>query len=182
MLLSGWGLIERTFLLYLRFGYSLDICKPTGNLMQRFLLISWQFKVLGQKWYLNNFYHAASFNFTTREQAPVVCLDLHPAADYTVTITLLGSSEQPSAEITMTTTPGRCACLSVLWLRTSEIRELHKVGEHKECSSGRQETWVLVLMTPNFPWASERLNFPPTPFRAGVLAPRGCRSGMDCVS
>ncbi|XP_045325231.1 sushi domain-containing protein 1 isoform X9 [Leopardus geoffroyi] len=66
---------------------------------------TYQFKVLGQRWYLNNFYHAASFNFTTREQAPVVCLDLYPAADYTVNITLLGSSEQHSVQITMTTAP-----------------------------------------------------------------------------
>nr|XP_060464994.1 sushi domain-containing protein 1 isoform X2 [Panthera onca] len=66
---------------------------------------TYQFKVLGQRWYLNNFYHATSFNFTTREQAPVVCLDLYPAADYTVNITLLGSSEQHSVQITMTTAP-----------------------------------------------------------------------------
>ncbi|XP_025769691.1 sushi domain-containing protein 1 [Puma concolor] len=66
---------------------------------------TYQFKVLGQRWYLNNFYHATSFNFTTKEQAPVVCLDLYPAADYTVNITLLGSSEQHSVQITMTTAP-----------------------------------------------------------------------------
>uniref|UniRef100_A0A673USQ3 Sushi domain containing 1 n=1 Tax=Suricata suricatta TaxID=37032 RepID=A0A673USQ3_SURSU len=65
----------------------------------------YQFKVLGQKWYLSNFYHAASFNFTTREQVSVVCLDLYPAADYTVNITLLGSSEPHSMQITMTTSP-----------------------------------------------------------------------------
>ncbi|XP_026890629.1 sushi domain-containing protein 1 isoform X4 [Acinonyx jubatus] len=66
---------------------------------------TYQFKVLGQRWYLNNFYHATSFNFTTKEQAPVVCLDLYPAADYTVNITLLGSSGQHSVQITMTTAP-----------------------------------------------------------------------------
>ncbi|XP_036883231.2 sushi domain-containing protein 1 isoform X3 [Manis javanica] len=65
----------------------------------------YQFKVLGQRWYLSNFYHSTSFNFTTREQAPVVCLDLYPATDYTVTITLLGSPRQHSAQIMMTTAP-----------------------------------------------------------------------------
>ncbi|KAK2498154.1 hypothetical protein MC885_003141 [Smutsia gigantea] len=69
----------------------------------------YQFKVLGQRWYLSNFYHSTSFNFTTRERAPVVCLDLYPATDYTVNITLLGSPRQPSVQIMMTTAPaGRC--------------------------------------------------------------------------
>ncbi|XP_036771549.2 sushi domain-containing protein 1 isoform X2 [Manis pentadactyla] len=65
----------------------------------------YQFKVLGQRWYLSHFYHSTSFNFTTREQAPVVCLDLYPATDYTVNITLLGSPRQHSAQIMMTTAP-----------------------------------------------------------------------------
>ncbi|XP_076998139.1 sushi domain-containing protein 1 isoform X2 [Tamandua tetradactyla] len=65
----------------------------------------YQFQVLGQRWYLNNFYHATSFNFTTREQAPVVCLDLYPATNYTVNVTLLASPEQYSVQITMTTAP-----------------------------------------------------------------------------
>ncbi|TKC45171.1 hypothetical protein EI555_020284, partial [Monodon monoceros] len=65
----------------------------------------YQFKVLGQRWYLNNFYHATSFNFTTREQTAVVCLDLYPATEYTVNVTLLGSPEQHSVQITMTTAP-----------------------------------------------------------------------------
>ncbi|XP_058158523.1 sushi domain-containing protein 1 isoform X2 [Dasypus novemcinctus] len=65
----------------------------------------YQFHVLGQRWYLNNFYHAMSFNFTTREQAPVVCLDLYPATDYTVNVTLLAAPEQHSVRITVTTAP-----------------------------------------------------------------------------
>ncbi|KAL2781911.1 sushi domain-containing protein 1 isoform 2 precursor [Daubentonia madagascariensis] len=65
----------------------------------------YQFKVLGQRWYLDNFYHATSFNFTTREQAPVVCLDLYPTTDYTVNITLLGSAEEHTVQIVITTAP-----------------------------------------------------------------------------
>ncbi|XP_066896214.1 sushi domain-containing protein 1 isoform X3 [Kogia breviceps] len=65
----------------------------------------YQFKVLGQRRYLNNFYHATSFNFTTREQTAVVCLDLYPATEYTVNVTLLGSPEQHSVQITITTAP-----------------------------------------------------------------------------
>lgn len=73
--------------------------------MDPFLLISWQFKVLGRRWYLNTFYHATSFNFTTREQTAVVCLDLYPATDYSVNVTLLGSPERPSVQTTVTTAP-----------------------------------------------------------------------------
>ncbi|XP_019491338.1 PREDICTED: sushi domain-containing protein 1 [Hipposideros armiger] len=63
----------------------------------------YQVKVLGRRWYLNDFYHATSFNFTTWEQTSVVCLDLYPATDYTVNITLLGSPEHLSVQITITT-------------------------------------------------------------------------------
>ncbi|XP_006900917.1 PREDICTED: sushi domain-containing protein 1 [Elephantulus edwardii] len=65
----------------------------------------YQFQVLGRKWYLNNFYHLLSFNFTARERAPVVCLDLYPATDYRVNITLLASPTQHSVQIRMTTLP-----------------------------------------------------------------------------
>lgn len=100
--------------------YSLDVCKATDSLMRHFLLISRQVKVLGRRWYLNDFYHAASFNFTMREQTSVVCLDLYPATDYTVNITRLGSPEHHSEQIMITTAlAGRCACPSILYLRTS---------------------------------------------------------------
>ncbi|KAM6170028.1 sushi domain-containing protein 1 [Rhynchocyon petersi] len=66
---------------------------------------TYQFKMLGRRWYLNHFHHAVSFNFTTRQQAPVVCLDLYPATDYTVNITLLTSPEQHSVQIRTTTPP-----------------------------------------------------------------------------
>ncbi|XP_008829366.2 sushi domain-containing protein 1 [Nannospalax galili] len=65
----------------------------------------YQVKVLGQRWYLDNFYHTISFNFTTREQAPEVCLDLYPATDYKVNITLLQPAEQRSVQVTISTTP-----------------------------------------------------------------------------
>ncbi|XP_027964552.1 sushi domain-containing protein 1 isoform X2 [Eumetopias jubatus] len=96
----------------------------------------YQFKVLGQRWYLNNFYHATSFNFTTREQAPVVCLDLYPATDYTVNVTLLGSSEQHSVQIMMTTAPAvkqiignisifNETCLRWRSTKTADIEEMY---------------------------------------------------------
>ncbi|XP_008583691.1 PREDICTED: sushi domain-containing protein 1 isoform X2 [Galeopterus variegatus] len=65
----------------------------------------YQFKVLGQRWYLDNFYHVISFNLTTRERTPVVCLDLYPMTDYTVNVTQLGSPGQHSVEVTITTAP-----------------------------------------------------------------------------
>ncbi|XP_044535092.1 sushi domain-containing protein 1 [Gracilinanus agilis] len=49
----------------------------------------YQFQLLGRRWYQNNFYHAASFNFTTRERFPEVCLDLYPRTCYTVNITTM---------------------------------------------------------------------------------------------
>ncbi|XP_075415141.1 sushi domain-containing protein 1 [Tenrec ecaudatus] len=66
----------------------------------------YQFKVLGQRWYLNNAYHATSFNFTMREEMSTVCLHLYPATDYTVNITLLTSPRQHSEQIKTTTPPG----------------------------------------------------------------------------
>ncbi|XP_054582828.1 sushi domain-containing protein 1 [Eptesicus fuscus] len=65
----------------------------------------YQFKILGRRWYLSDFYHTTSFNFTTGERASEVCLDLYPATDYTVNITLLGSPEQHSVQIMITTAP-----------------------------------------------------------------------------
>ncbi|XP_023563317.1 sushi domain-containing protein 1 [Octodon degus] len=66
---------------------------------------TYHFQVMGQKWYLDNFYHAISFNFTTSECAAEVCLNLYPATDYTVNITLLGPPEQHSVQTTITTAP-----------------------------------------------------------------------------
>ncbi|XP_023583155.1 sushi domain-containing protein 1 isoform X1 [Trichechus manatus latirostris] len=96
----------------------------------------YQFKVLGQRWYLNNFYHATSFNFTTREQAPVVCLDLYPATDYTVNITLLASPKQHSVQIATKTIPAvkqtivnisvfNETCLTWRSLKTADIEEMY---------------------------------------------------------
>ncbi|XP_070451153.1 sushi domain-containing protein 1 isoform X4 [Equus przewalskii] len=96
----------------------------------------YQFKVLGLRRYLNNFYHATSFNFTTREQASVVCLDLYPATDYTVNITLLGSLEQHSVQMTITTAPAvkqtianisifNETCLRWRSMMTADIEEMY---------------------------------------------------------
>lgn len=60
-------------------------------------------EALGQRWYLENFYHAVSYNFTTRDQAPKLCLDLLPATDYMINITLLRPTELRSAQVTVTT-------------------------------------------------------------------------------
>ncbi|KAM9102167.1 sushi domain-containing protein 1 isoform 2-T2 [Sarcophilus harrisii] len=49
----------------------------------------YQFQVLGQRQYQNNFYHETSFNFTTRERFPEVCLDLYPRTYYTINITTM---------------------------------------------------------------------------------------------
>ncbi|XP_070451154.1 sushi domain-containing protein 1 isoform X5 [Equus przewalskii] len=98
--------------------------------------IVYVFKVLGLRRYLNNFYHATSFNFTTREQASVVCLDLYPATDYTVNITLLGSLEQHSVQMTITTAPAvkqtianisifNETCLRWRSMMTADIEEMY---------------------------------------------------------
>ncbi|XP_038966979.1 sushi domain-containing protein 1 isoform X9 [Rattus norvegicus] len=63
----------------------------------------YQVEALGQRWYLENFYHAVSYNFTTRDQAPKLCLDLLPATDYMINITLLRPTELRSAQVTVTT-------------------------------------------------------------------------------
>lgn len=149
-------------MLCLPFAYSLDICKATDSLMQHFLLISRQVQVLGQRWYLNDFYHAASFNFTTREQTSVVCLDLYPATDYIVNITRLGSPEHHSEQIRITTAlAGRCACLSILYLRTSEVCELYNVGSITNAGLGVKRR-VLVLTNYQL-WGSACLNLTTCP-------------------
>ncbi|XP_072454166.1 sushi domain-containing protein 1 [Notamacropus eugenii] len=63
----------------------------------------YQFQVLGQRWYQSNFYHEVSFNFTTRERFPEVCLDLYPRTYYTVNITTEAFSKY-SAHIIIATT------------------------------------------------------------------------------
>lgn len=96
----------------------------------------YQFKVLGQRQYLNNFYHSTSFNFTTRERAAVLCLDLYPATDYTVNVTLLGSPERHSVQITTTTAPAvkqtisnisvfNETCLRWRSMKTADIEEMY---------------------------------------------------------
>ncbi|XP_039726649.1 sushi domain-containing protein 1 isoform X5 [Pteropus medius] len=96
----------------------------------------YQFKVLGRRWYLNDFYHATSFNLTTREQTSVVCLDLYPATEYTVNITRLRSPEQRSVQIRITTAPAEKqiignisifneTCLRWRRTKTADIEEMY---------------------------------------------------------
>ncbi|XP_012878674.1 PREDICTED: sushi domain-containing protein 1 [Dipodomys ordii] len=95
----------------------------------------YQFKVLGQRWYLDSFYHATSFNLTTREHTPEVCLPLFPATDYTVNITGLGPREH-QVQITMTTAPTvkqiisnvsifNETCLRWKSMKTADIEEMY---------------------------------------------------------
>ncbi|XP_054376424.2 sushi domain-containing protein 1 isoform X3 [Pongo abelii] len=96
----------------------------------------YQFTVLGQRWYLANFSHATSFNFTTREQVPVVCLDLYPTTDYTVNVTLLRSPKLHSVQITIATPPAvkqiisnisgfNETCLRWRSIKTAEMEEMY---------------------------------------------------------
>ncbi|XP_063506356.1 sushi domain-containing protein 1 isoform X7 [Pongo pygmaeus] len=96
----------------------------------------YQFTVLGQRWYLANFSHATSFNFTTREQVPVVCLDLYPMTDYTVNVTLLRSPKLHSVQITIATPPAvkqiisnisgfNETCLRWRSIKTAEMEEMY---------------------------------------------------------
>uniref|UniRef100_A0A4X2KBA1 Sushi domain containing 1 n=1 Tax=Vombatus ursinus TaxID=29139 RepID=A0A4X2KBA1_VOMUR len=63
----------------------------------------YQFQVLGQRWYQRNFYHEVSFNFTTRERFPEVCLELYPRTYYAVNITTMAFPKH-SAHIIIATT------------------------------------------------------------------------------
>ncbi|XP_008066522.2 sushi domain-containing protein 1 [Carlito syrichta] len=96
----------------------------------------YQFRVVGQRWYLDNFYHATSFNFTTQEHAPIVCLDLYPTTDYSVNVTLLGSPEQHSVQVAITTPPAvkqiignisgfNETCLRWRSMKTGDIEEMY---------------------------------------------------------
>uniref|UniRef100_G1S378 Sushi domain containing 1 n=1 Tax=Nomascus leucogenys TaxID=61853 RepID=G1S378_NOMLE len=97
---------------------------------------TYQFTVLGQRWYLANFSHATSFNFTTREQVPVVCLDLYPTTDYTVNVTLLRSPKWHSVQITIATPPAvkqtisnisgfNETCLRWRSIKTADMEEMY---------------------------------------------------------
>ncbi|XP_011948682.1 PREDICTED: sushi domain-containing protein 1 isoform X10 [Cercocebus atys] len=96
----------------------------------------YQFTVLGQRWYLDNFCHATSFNFTTWERAPVVCLDLYPTTDYAVNVTLLGSPKGHSVQITIATPPAvkqtisnisgfNETCLRWRSIKTADMEEMY---------------------------------------------------------
>ncbi|XP_075823232.1 sushi domain-containing protein 1 isoform X5 [Microtus pennsylvanicus] len=96
----------------------------------------YQVEVLGQRWYLESFYHATFFNFTTRDQAPEVCLELYPATDYTINITLLRPTEPHSAQISLTTaltakqtitniSVYNETCLRWRSLKTANVQELY---------------------------------------------------------
>ncbi|XP_006864790.1 PREDICTED: sushi domain-containing protein 1 [Chrysochloris asiatica] len=96
----------------------------------------YQFKILGQRLYLNHYYHETSFNITTREQAPVVCLNLYPATDYTVNITLLAPPKQHSVQIRTRTAPAvkqtiinisifNETCLRWKSLKTADVEEMY---------------------------------------------------------
>ncbi|KAH0517119.1 Sushi domain-containing protein 1 [Microtus ochrogaster] len=96
----------------------------------------YQVEVLGQRWYLESFYHATFFNFTTRDHAPEVCLELYPATDYTINITLLRPTEPHSAQISLTTaltakqtitniSVYNETCLRWRSLKTANVQELY---------------------------------------------------------
>ncbi|XP_027625150.1 sushi domain-containing protein 1 [Tupaia chinensis] len=96
----------------------------------------YQIKVLGRRWYLHDFYHVTSFNFTTKECAPVLCLDLYPTTAYTVTVTLLGSPEHHSLQVTTVTAPAAKqiisnisvfneTCLRWRSMKTPELEEMY---------------------------------------------------------
>ncbi|XP_073907358.1 sushi domain-containing protein 1 isoform X2 [Castor canadensis] len=97
---------------------------------------TYQFQVLGQRWYLDNFHHAIAFNLTTTERAVEVCLDLYPATHYSVNVTLRGPPEQHSVQITMTTAPTvkqtitnisifNETCLRWRSMKTADIEEMY---------------------------------------------------------
>ncbi|XP_069094820.1 sushi domain-containing protein 1 isoform X2 [Pleurodeles waltl] len=59
------------------------------------------FHVWGSRWYQKDFFHKMVFNVTTDARTPLVCLDLRPGTNYTVTITAMSS--QSSVALFMTT-------------------------------------------------------------------------------
>ncbi|XP_031233395.1 sushi domain-containing protein 1 isoform X3 [Mastomys coucha] len=96
----------------------------------------YQVEVLGQRWYLASVYHAELFNVTTRDRAHEVCLDLHPATDYTINITLLRPTELRSTQITLTTSAAakqtianisvyNDTCLRWSSLKTADLLEMY---------------------------------------------------------
>lgn len=56
-------------------------------------LIPKQFRVLGQRWFQKEFSYEMTFDFTTAEANPEVCLDLNSGTNYIVNITTASSTE-----------------------------------------------------------------------------------------
>ncbi|XP_043571879.1 sushi domain-containing protein 1 isoform X4 [Chiloscyllium plagiosum] len=59
------------------------------------------FQIQGQRAYQREFFSESSFNYSTADDTPVVCLDLQPGTNYTVNVTAL--SLQHSASIQLST-------------------------------------------------------------------------------
>ncbi|NXP50114.1 SUSD1 protein, partial [Heliornis fulica] len=49
----------------------------------------YSFRVQGQRWYQEDFFHEMTFNLTTHNQAPEVCFDLQPGTNYSVNISMV---------------------------------------------------------------------------------------------
>ncbi|XP_053321810.1 sushi domain-containing protein 1 isoform X2 [Spea bombifrons] len=56
----------------------------------------------GYRWYQMDFRHRLVFNVTTQEEVPLLCLELHPATNYTVTIISVLYQQHP-AQVNITT-------------------------------------------------------------------------------
>ncbi|NXG16649.1 SUSD1 protein, partial [Grallaria varia] len=49
----------------------------------------YSFHLQGQRWYQRDFFHEMTFELTTRKQAPEVCFDLQPGANYSINISMV---------------------------------------------------------------------------------------------
>ncbi|NXL70160.1 SUSD1 protein, partial [Leptocoma aspasia] len=49
----------------------------------------YSFHVQGRRWYQKNFFHEMTFELSTHEQAPEVCLDLQPGTNYSINISMV---------------------------------------------------------------------------------------------
>ncbi|XP_068090406.1 sushi domain-containing protein 1 isoform X2 [Hyperolius riggenbachi] len=63
--------------------------------------LQYQFIISGVRWHDKNFVDEKMFNLSTKDENPVVCLELLPKTNYTITITTV-STELPAATLNVT--------------------------------------------------------------------------------
>ncbi|KAM8960530.1 LOW QUALITY PROTEIN: sushi domain-containing protein 1 [Pelodytes ibericus] len=103
----------------------------------------------GVRWYETDFIHKAFFNVTTHEEVPVLCLELRPATNYTVTLISVLQQQSPQ-EISIMTRIPEPPLPKVVFVTTQGYlpRVSFQKVEDKHGSISHYQIFVKHLVTP----------------------------------